>query len=71
MTIPVEVADISAAWLQDVLEPHAPGVRLDGIAIVDAHSGTTGRARVAVGVGHRVLPLPDLRVDLRHALEGR
>lgn len=46
MTIPVEVADIGAAWLQDVLQPHAPGAVLRGIEIAQAHSGTTGRARV-------------------------
>lgn len=44
--IPVDVADIGAAWLQDVLQPHAPGAKLDGIEIAEAHSGTTGRARV-------------------------
>jgi aminoglycoside phosphotransferase (APT) family kinase protein len=44
--LPVDVADISAAWLQDVLQPHAPGARIHGIAIAESHSGTTGRARV-------------------------
>ena len=48
MSIPVEVADISAAWLQDVLQPHAPGARIEGIEVVEAHSGTTGRARVVL-----------------------
>jgi aminoglycoside phosphotransferase (APT) family kinase protein len=46
LTIPVDVADISAAWLQDVLQPHAPGWSLSGIEVAEAHSGTTGRARV-------------------------
>lgn len=46
MIIPVEVADITAAWLQDVLQPHAPGASLRGIVVAEAHSGTTGRARV-------------------------
>lgn len=46
--IPVDVADISAAWLQEVLQPYAPGARIDGIAIAEAHSGTTGRARVVL-----------------------
>ena len=46
MTIPVEVADIGVAWLQEVLQPHAPGARLEGVEIAEAHSGTTGRARV-------------------------
>jgi aminoglycoside phosphotransferase (APT) family kinase protein len=46
LSIPVEVADISAAWLQDVLQPHAPGASLRAIEVAEAHSGTTGRARV-------------------------
>jgi aminoglycoside phosphotransferase (APT) family kinase protein len=46
--IPVDVADITAAWLEEVLQPHAPGARIGSIAIAEAHSGTTGRARVAL-----------------------
>lgn len=46
--IPVDVADIGAAWLQDVLQPHAPGATITGIAIAESHSGTTGRARVVL-----------------------
>ena len=46
MTIPVEVEDITAAWLEEVLRPHAPGATLQAIEVADAHSGTTGRARV-------------------------
>ena len=44
--LPVDVADIDAAWLQEALQPHAPGARIDDIEIAEAHSGTTGRARV-------------------------
>src|SRR5262245_12555239 len=46
MTIPVEVQDITVAWLQDVLRTRAPDARLEAIQIAEAHSGTTGRARV-------------------------
>jgi aminoglycoside phosphotransferase (APT) family kinase protein len=44
--IPVEVADITAAWLEDVLGARAPGAHVRAIEVADAHSGTTGRARV-------------------------
>jgi aminoglycoside phosphotransferase (APT) family kinase protein len=46
MTIPVEVEEITAPWLEGVLQAHAPGASLAAIAIAEAHSGTTGRARV-------------------------
>jgi aminoglycoside phosphotransferase (APT) family kinase protein len=41
VSIPVEVEDITAEWLEDVL-----GTSLQSIEIAEAHSGTTGRARV-------------------------
>jgi aminoglycoside phosphotransferase (APT) family kinase protein len=44
--IPTEVADITASWFEDILQAHAPGARLRAIDVVEAHSGTTGRARV-------------------------
>ncbi|MDT5348961.1 MAG: hypothetical protein QOH91_2248 [Mycobacterium sp.] len=44
--IPTEVADITAAWLEDVLQDYAPGARLRAIDVIETHSGTTGRARV-------------------------
>src|SRR5688572_11493627 len=47
-SIPVEVQDITAAWLQDVMRAHAPGAVLRAIDVVEAHSGTTGRARVVL-----------------------
>ncbi len=46
MSIPVEVEDITAEWLEGVLRAHAPGASLAAIEIAEAHSGTTGRARV-------------------------
>ena len=56
MTIPVEVADISAAWLEEVLQPYAPGAKLESIEIAEAHSGTTGRARVLLRHADARLP---------------
>ncbi len=44
--IPVEVAEITSAWLEGVLRTHAPGASVRAIDVVEAHSGTTGRARV-------------------------
>jgi aminoglycoside phosphotransferase (APT) family kinase protein len=46
MNIPLELEDITTLWLEGVLRTHAPDARLDGIEIAEAHSGTTGRARV-------------------------
>ena len=42
--IPVEVDDLTPAWLSEVL-----GVPIATAAVVDRHSGTTGRVRLAVG----------------------
>jgi hypothetical protein len=39
-------ADISAEWLSQVLGPRFPGLRVTGVEILDAHAGTTGRARL-------------------------
>ena len=47
-SIPVDVQDITASWLQEVMRRHAPGASLRAIDVVEAHSGTTGRARVAL-----------------------
>jgi aminoglycoside phosphotransferase (APT) family kinase protein len=46
--IPVEVEEITAEWLESVLRPHAPGASLGAIEVAEAHSGTTGRARVVL-----------------------
>jgi hypothetical protein len=45
-SIPVEVQDITSSWLQDVMRRHAPGAVPRAIDVIEAHSGTTGRARV-------------------------
>ena len=44
--IPTEVADITSAWLESALQQCAPDAKLRAIDVVEAHSGTTGRARV-------------------------
>lgn len=44
--IPLEVADVTAGWLTSVLQGHAPGASLRAAAVAEAHSGTTGRARM-------------------------
>jgi Ser/Thr protein kinase RdoA (MazF antagonist) len=43
MTIPVEVAEITPGWLSDVLD-----TEVTGIEVLEAHSGTTGRARIGL-----------------------
>lgn len=45
---PRRVEECSAAWLADALEPAFPGLRLRDIALLDHHSGTTSRARIAL-----------------------
>jgi hypothetical protein len=51
--IPLEVTGLTATWFTSVLEPHAPGVVVERAEVVDAHSGTTGRARVALTYAER------------------
>ena len=46
MTIPVDVADVTPAWLSEVL-----GLDVVATEVLDAHSGTTGRARLALTYG--------------------
>src|SRR5262249_42907053 len=48
MQIPVEVEDVTAAWLAHALQASAPGAVLRGIEVTEAHSGTTGPARVTL-----------------------
>ena len=42
-SIPVELTDLNAAWLSDALEADVTSV-----TVLDEHSGTTGRARLAL-----------------------
>jgi len=44
--IPVEVADVTPAWLSEALDADVAAVE-----VVDRHSGTTGRARLALTYG--------------------
>lgn len=46
--LPVEVADLTPAALTALVAGTAPGVRVDTVEVLDAHSGTTGRARLAL-----------------------
>jgi aminoglycoside phosphotransferase (APT) family kinase protein len=45
---PHTVDGVTARWLEDVLQAHAPGVRVPAARRLDATSGTTDRVRVAV-----------------------
>lgn len=53
LRIPVEVDEITPAWLGHALD--APVARVD---VLDRHSGTTGRARVAVTYADAASPRP-------------
>ena len=44
MSIPAEPAELTAAWFSDVL-----GATVTSTEVLDAHSGTTGRARIGLG----------------------
>ncbi|WP_101951188.1 phosphotransferase family protein [Mycobacterium sp. 3519A] len=54
--IPTDVADVTSTWLEGVLQAYAPGARLRSIDVVEAHSGTTGRARVLLAHDDPNLP---------------
>jgi aminoglycoside phosphotransferase (APT) family kinase protein len=43
LAIPVEVDDVTAEWLAEAL-----GLPITDVAVLDAHSGTTGRARIGL-----------------------
>jgi hypothetical protein len=45
---PLSPDDLTPAWLAAALEPRFPGVRIASVRLVDAHAGTTGRARLRV-----------------------
>lgn len=46
--IPDSPGAISAEWLSAALQHVAPGARAKSVELIDAHSGTTGRARLGV-----------------------
>jgi hypothetical protein len=48
VTIPVDVSELTPEWFTSILTDRIDGARVDSAEVVDAHSGTTGRARVAL-----------------------
>jgi hypothetical protein len=46
--LPTRVGGINARWLEAALSERHPGTRLRGFEVLDAHCGTTSRARVAL-----------------------
>jgi hypothetical protein len=46
--IPDSLDAVSPEWLTRAVQDVAPGARASAVEVVDAHSGTTGRARLAV-----------------------
>jgi Phosphotransferase enzyme family len=46
--IPVELEDITAEWCTAIFQRHAPGAVVGSTELIEAHSGTTGRARIAL-----------------------
>ena len=56
MSIPGTVAEIDADALTSLVQRHAPGAVARSVTLVDAHSGTTGRARLQVDWERAALP---------------
>ena len=56
--VPLEVSDLTPEWLESVLRPHSPSVKVAAVTLLDQHSGTTGRARIGVEYeqAHPTLP---------------
>jgi thiamine kinase-like enzyme len=50
IALPLEVDELTPAWLSDALDTD-----VDAVTVLDRHSGTTGRARLALS-GHRSVP---------------
>jgi aminoglycoside phosphotransferase (APT) family kinase protein len=46
--LPTRVGRVDARWLEAALSERHPGARLRGFEVLDAHSGTTSRARIAL-----------------------
>lgn len=46
--LPVSVDGVSPAWLSGALAARWPGVRVETVDVLDAHAGTTARARISV-----------------------
>ena len=62
--LPQTPEEISSSWLTEILSPTHPGVRAEKIELVDAHSGTTGRARIQVSWRGDAAPADALFVKL-------
>jgi hypothetical protein len=45
---PTRVGEIGAEWLEQALQTTCPGARLTEVRVLDHHSGTTSRARLAL-----------------------
>ncbi|HKJ23580.1 MAG TPA: aminoglycoside phosphotransferase family protein [Myxococcota bacterium] len=54
--IPESLDTLTPEWLTAAVQGVAPGARASAVEIVDAHSGTTGRARLAVAWERGELP---------------
>lgn len=48
MSIPLEVGDLTPAWLTGALRSQSPDVEVRAVEVLDAHSGTTGRVKLQV-----------------------
>lgn len=57
--VPLEADELTPEWFTAVLQPHAPGVSVTAVEVVDAHSGTTGRVKVALTYRGERGELPD------------
>ena len=62
MSVPIVLPDsaesISPAWLTQVMSERYPGAVAESVEIVDAHSGTTGRARLRARIVFRLVRRP-------------
>lgn len=54
--VPERPEDITAGWLSEFVQAVAPGAEATDLHVVDAHSGTTGRARLRVAWASGNLP---------------
>lgn len=54
--IPVDVDDLTAAWCTYAVQERAPGAVVTNAEVIDAHSGTTGRARIALTCDDQRVP---------------
>jgi hypothetical protein len=50
MTLPLEVSDLTPEWMSDAMD-----AEVETVTVLDRHTGTTGRAHVAL-TGHPSVP---------------